>query len=314
MHAAGSDVLAVVYDAYGGPEVLKLRSMPAPRPAHGEVLVEVRAASMNPVDWKVRSGMLQKFFPVSFPTITGRDGAGEVIDVAAGAGASLVGTRVCFMAPREVGTWSQKIVLQASLAVPIPPSISYEQAASLPLAGVSAWVGLVQTADVKPGMRVLIHAAAGGVGSMAVQIARLRGATVIATCSQNNVDFVRALGAQDVFAYDRIAFEEHARDIDVVFDVIGGDVHRRSYPVLKRGGMLVALAAAPFEDQSASFGVKLAIPQVLSDPAVLAEIVRLVAAGKLKPCVEHVLPISDFAKAHQMSETGRARGKTVLVL
>jgi NADPH:quinone reductase-like Zn-dependent oxidoreductase len=314
MNGAGNNVLAVAYDAYGGPEVLKFRSIPAPQPAHGEVLIEVRAASMNPVDWKVRSGMLQKFFPVSFPTITGRDGAGEVIDVAAGADASLLGTRVCFMAPRGVGTWSQKVALQASLAVPIPPSISYEQAAALPLAGVSAWVGLVQTADVKLGMRVLIHAAGGGVGSMAVQIARLHGAAVIATCSQNNVDFVRALGAQEVFAYDKVAFEEHARDIDVVFDVIGGDVHRRSYPVLKRGGTIVALAAAPFEDRSAHFGVKLATPQVLSDPAALAEIVRLVAAGELKPCVESVLPISDFAKAHQTSETGHARGKSVLML
>jgi NADPH:quinone reductase-like Zn-dependent oxidoreductase len=314
MHAAGNDVFAVVYDGYGGPEVLKLRRIPAPRPAHGEVLVDVRAASMNPVDWKVRSGMLQKFFPVSFPTITGRDGAGEVIEADTGADPSLVGKRVCFMAQRGVGTWSQKIALQASLVVPIPPSISFEQAAALPLAGVSAWVGLVQTANVKPGMRVLIHAAAGGVGSMAVQIARLRGAAVIATCSQDNVEFVRALGAQEVFAYDRIAFEQHARDIDVVFDVIGGDVHRRSYPVLKRGGVIVALAAAPFEDQSALFGVKLATPQVLSDPAALAEIVGLVAAGKLKPCVEHVLPISDFAKAHQISETGHARGKSVLTL
>src|SRR5262249_15009185 len=173
MHAAGDNVLAVAYDAYGGPEGLKLRSMPAPPLAHGEVVVEGRAASMNPVDWKVRSGMLQKFFPVTFPAITGRDGAGEVIAAAADADAPLVGKRVCFLAQRGAGTWSQRIALQASLAVPIPSSMSYEQAASLPLAGVSAWVGLVQTADVKPGMRVLIHAAAGGVGSMAVQIARL---------------------------------------------------------------------------------------------------------------------------------------------
>jgi NADPH:quinone reductase-like Zn-dependent oxidoreductase len=294
MSAAGSDTLAVVYDAYGGPEVLKLRSIPPPRPTPGEVLVEVRAVSMNPVDWKVRSGMQQKFFPLTFPTITGRDGAGEVIGAAAGADASLIGKRVCFMAQRGAGTWSQKVALQASLAVPIPPSMSYEQAASLPLAGVSAWVGLVQTADVKPGMRVLIHAAAGGVGSMAVQIARLRGATVVATCSQQNVDFVR--------------------DIDVVFDVIGGDVHRRSYAALKRGGTIVALAAAPFEDQSARWGVKLATPQVVSNPAALTEIVGLVAAGELDPRVECVLPIADFAKAHQMSETGHARGKTVLML
>src|SRR5215469_14310570 len=125
MPAAGNDILAVAYDAYGGPDVLKLRSVPAPRPEHGEVLVEVRAASMNPVDWKVRSGMLQKFFPVTFPTITGRDGAGEVIAAATDADASLVGKRVCFLAQRGAGTWSQKIALRALLAVPIPSSMSY---------------------------------------------------------------------------------------------------------------------------------------------------------------------------------------------
>jgi NADPH:quinone reductase-like Zn-dependent oxidoreductase len=269
---------------------------------------------MNPVDWKVRSGILQKFFPITFPAVTGRDGAGLVAAAGSDADASLVGKRVCFMAPRGVGTWCQKIVMPASHAVPIPAVLSYEQAAALPLAGVSAWVGLVQTAKVAAGMRVLIHAAAGGVGSMAVQIARLRGATVIATCSQHNVDFVRALGAHEAIAYDKTAFEDHVRDVDVVFDVIGGDVHRRSYPALKRGGMLVALAAAPFENQSARYGVKVETPQVLSDPAALAEIVALAGAGKLKPCVELVLPLSDFAKAQRMSETGHARGKTVLTL
>jgi NADPH:quinone reductase-like Zn-dependent oxidoreductase len=311
---AADEMRAIAYDAYGGPDVLTLRRMPAPRPAAGEVLVEVRAASMNPVDWKVRSGVLQKFFPVTFPAVTGRDGAGDVVATGSEGDASLVGKRVCFMAPRGVGTWSQKVALPAAQAVPIPATLSYEDAAALPLAGVSAWIGLVKTASVKAGMRVLIHAAAGGVGSMALQIARLRGATVVATCSQRNVDFVRALGAQEVIAYDTTAFEQHARDIDVVFDVIGGDVHARSYAVLKRGGMIVALAAAPFEDQSGRYGVRLATPQVLSDPAALTEIVGLVAAGKLKPCVEQVLPLSDFAKVQQMSETGHARGKTVLKL
>ena len=314
MSAAGNDILAVEYDAYGGPEVLKLRRRPAPKPDPGEVLVELRVASMNPVDWKVRSGMLQEFFPVTFPAITGRDGAGEVIAAGRDADASLVGKRVCFLAQRGVGTWCQKIALQASLAVPLPSTLSYEEAGALPLAGISAWVGMVQTANVKSGMRVLIHAAAGGVGSLAVQIARQRGATVIATCSQRNVDFVRALGAQEAVAYDKTVFEENVRDVDVVFDVIGGDVHRRSYQVLKRGGMMVCLAAAPFENQSARYAVKVETPQVLSDPAALGKVVELAASGALKPCVEHVLPLTDFAKAQEMSETGHARGKTVLVI
>ena len=191
-------VLAIEYDAYGGPEVLELRRINAPQPAPGEVLIQVHAASMNPVDWKVRSGMLQKFFPLTFPVITGRDGAGEVIAAGSGAEAALIGKRVCFMAARGVGTWSEQIVLPSSLAVPFPAGLADSDAAALPLAGISAWVGIVQTANVQAGMRVLIHAAAGGVGSLAVQIACLRGATVIATCSQGNVDFVRALGAQEV--------------------------------------------------------------------------------------------------------------------
>jgi NADPH:quinone reductase-like Zn-dependent oxidoreductase len=311
---AESDVLAVEFDGYGGPEVLKLRRITPPRPAPGEVSIQVHAASMNPVDWKIRSGMLQKFFPVTFPAITGRDGAGEVIAAGSDAEASLLGKRVCFLASRGVGTWSRQIALPASLAVPLPATVAYTDAAALPLAGISAWIGMVQAGDVKSGMRVLIHAAAGGVGGMAVQIARLRGATVIATCSQHNMDFVQALGAQEAIPYDKTPFEEHVHDVDLVFDVIGGDVHARSYRTLKRGGMIVALAAAPFEDQSARYGVKLAVPQVLSDPAALAEVVALVAAGQLKPSVEHVLPLSEFTKAHQMSETGHARGKTVLTL
>jgi NADPH:quinone reductase-like Zn-dependent oxidoreductase len=314
MSAPGNDILAVEYDAYGGPEVLKLRRRPAPQPGPSEVLVEVRAASMNPVDWKVRSGMLQEFFPMTFPAITGRDGAGDVVAAGRDADASLVGKRVCFLAQRAVGTWCQKIALQASLAVPLPAKLSYEEAAALPLAGISAWVGMVQTANVKSGMRVLIHAAAGGVGSLAVQIARRRGATVIGTCSERNVDFVLARGAQEAIPYDKTVFEEHLRDVDVVFDVIGGDVHRRSYQVLKRGGMMVCLAAAPFENQGARYGVKVERPQVLSDPAALATLVELAAAGALESCVEHTLPLTDFAEAQEMSETGHARGKTVLVM
>ena len=314
MTAPEGDVLAVEYDAYGGPEVLKLRHRPTPRPAAGEILVAVRAASVNPVDWKVRAGLLQQFFPVTFPAITGRDGAGEVLAAGAEADATLVGRRICFLAQRGAGSWSQKIALEAPLAVPIPPAMSFEDAAALPLAGISAWVALVQTANVQAGMRVLIHAAAGGVGSLAVQIARARGAEVIATCSQHNVDFVRALGAQEVIAYDKTAFEEHVRGVDVVFDSLGGDVHRRSYPVLKRGGLMVCLAAAPFEDQSARYGVTVKVPQVLSDVAALKEIVALAAARTIRPCVEQVLPLTDFAEAQRRSETGHARGKTVLRL
>ena len=313
MSQDAADMLAVEFDTYGGPEVLKLRRRPAPELGPGELLVRVRAVSMNPVDWKVRSGMLQKFFSVTFPVVTGRDGAGEIVAAGSGADASLVGQHVCFLAPRGIGSWCEKIALPEAEAVPFPEALTFEQAASLPLAGISAWTAVVETANVTPGMRVLIHAAAGGVGSLAVQLACIRGADVIATCSQANVDYVQSLGAE-VVAYDRTSFEDVVRDVDVVLDVIGGDVHRRSYRVLKRGGTIVCLLAAPFQDLGAQYGVKVMVPQVLSDPVALTEIITLVAGGELKPRVEQILPLSDFAKAQEMSQTGHARGKTVLVL
>jgi NADPH:quinone reductase-like Zn-dependent oxidoreductase len=244
---------------------------------------------------------------------TGRDGAGKIVAVADGGDPSLIGKRVCFLAPRGVGTWCEKVVLPEAEAVVFPDSMSFEQAASLPLAGISAWIAVVQTAKVTPGMRVLVHAAAGGVGSLAVQLARIRGAEVIGTCSQANVDFVRSLGARAI-AYDKGPFEDAVRDVDVVLDVVGGDVHRRSYGVLKRGGAIVCLLAAPFEDLAAKYGVKLTVPQVLSDPRALTQIVALAADGEIKPCVAHVLPLSDFARAQLLSESGHARGKTVLTV
>jgi NADPH:quinone reductase-like Zn-dependent oxidoreductase len=184
MSQDAADMLAVEFDTYGGPEVLKMRRRVTPELAPGELLVRVRAVSMNPVDWKVRSGMLQKFFAVTFPVVTGRDGAGEVIAAGSGADSSLVGRRVCFLAPRGIGTWCERIALPEAEAVLFPEALPFEQAASLPLAGISAWIAIVRTANVTPGMRVLIHAAAGGVGSLAVQLARIHGAEVIATCSQ----------------------------------------------------------------------------------------------------------------------------------
>jgi NADPH:quinone reductase-like Zn-dependent oxidoreductase len=200
------------------------------------------------------------------------------------------------------------------MLVRTPASPGFERAAALPLAGVSAWIGLVETAKISAGMRVLIHAAAGGVGHLAVQIARERGAEVIATCSAANVDFVRGLGASEVIAYDQAAFDERVRDVDVVFDVIGGEVHARSYKVLKRGGVMACLAAAPFQDQGAAHGVEVRMARVMPDPAALSAVVALAGAGRLNVCVDRVLRLADFAKAQAASQGGHARGKTVITL
>ena len=314
MSGAGTRPLAVQYDGYGGPDVLRLRDIEPPALGPGHVVVEVKAASLNPIDWKVRSGMLQQLFPMTFPATTGRDGAGTVIAAAPDVDPSWIGVKVCFMAPRGVGTWAQQIALPAAMLVRMSANLTFEQAAALPLAGVSAWIGLVDTAKVGAGMRILIHAAAGGVGHLAVQIARDQRAEVIATCSAANVDFVRGLGASEVIAYDKAAFDERLRNIDIVFDVVGGDVHARSYKVLRRGGIMACLAAGPYKDEGAAHGVEVRMARVLPDPKALSAVVALAGAGRLKPHIDHVLPLADFAKAQTLSQGGHARGKTVLTL
>ena len=309
-----TDITAIQFSRYGGPEVLEARRTPAPKPAAGEVIIDVHAASVNPIDWKVRAGLMAKYFPVTFPMTSGRDGAGVISAVGEGVDAARIGERVCFLVSRGVGSWAGQIALPSALAVPIPDALSFTDAAALPLAGLSAWAGLVTEAKVSAGMRVLIHAAAGGVGSLGVQIARDRGARVIGTCSSRNVDYVRALGAEEVIAYDRENFDDKLSGLDVVFDTVGGDVHRRSYKVLKKGGIIACLSAEPYEDDSAEYGVRVAMAKVMPEAGVLAELVALTAAGRIKPMVERVVPLSDFAAVHAESERGHARGKTVLKL
>ena len=309
-----SDAIAIQFSEYGTADVLSARRIAVPQPGLGEVSIAMHAASVNPIDWKVRAGQLKQVFPVAFPMTTGRDGAGIVTAVGEDVDAAMIGQRVCFLASRGVGTWAEQIVLPAALAVPIPDTLSFVDAAALPLAGLSAWAALVTEAQVGPGMRVLIHAAAGGVGTLAVQIARGRGAEVFATCSSANADYVCALGVDVVVAYDRDRFDERLSGLDVVFDPMGGEVHDRSYAVLRKGGMLVCLTAAPFQDRSAEFGVNVRVAKVLPDAAALRELVGLIRAGQLMPIVEHIVPLSEFSAAQRTSENGHARGKTVLTI
>jgi NADPH:quinone reductase-like Zn-dependent oxidoreductase len=303
---------AVEFAAFGGPEVLHLVDRKAPSCGPGEVKIAVHAVSLNPVDAKIRAGRIAGL-PLTLPATSGRDGAGVVAAVGASVPESLVGTRVCFLAPRGAGTWAEEIVLSAPTAVPIPDEIDFIEAAALPLAGVSAWIGLVVTGEIAAGMRVLVHGGAGGVGSMALQLVRHFGAEAFATCSKDNAAYVRSLGAQAI-PYDEVPFETAVRDIDLVFDLIGGDVHRRSYGVMRRGGRLVYLNAMPVEDLGAEFGVEVKMAQILPNAEALQSIVRLVADGSLRSPVERVLPFEAFAQAHLLAEHGHGRGKTVLRL
>ena len=180
---------AIEFEAYGGPEVLQLQEISPPAPADGEVLIDVHAVSVNPIDWKIRSGRMAGGAPLASAMITGRDGAGIVTAAGAGTDPALVGRRVAFLAPRGTGTWADQVVMPQDNIAIVPDGVSFTDAAALPLAGTSAWIPLVDIANVGPGMRVLIHAGAGGVGSLGIQIASARGAHVIATCSEKQRRF-----------------------------------------------------------------------------------------------------------------------------
>ena len=222
---------AIQYSDYGDAEILDLVDMPDPEPGPGQVLVEIHAASVNPVDWKIRSGLLRRFFEVEFPVI--RDGAGVVAAVANDAADVAVGDEVCFIARHMgQGSYAEKIVLDAESVVSKPANVSFAEAAAFPLAGMTAWAALVDTAPVEPGMKVLIHGGSGGVGGIAIQLARHRGAgEITATCSAANADQVIALGADRAIAYDQQDFAAAIDDQDLVFDTCGGEVHRKSSPI-----------------------------------------------------------------------------------
>jgi len=305
-------VRAILHDRYGPPDVLRLADLPDPVPGPGAVLVRTEAASLNPVDRKIRSGLLQAFFPVTFPAIPGRDGAGVVEAVGPGGPADLIGRRVCFVAPRGMGTWAERIAIDRKFVVPVPDELSTVDAAALALAGVSAWEPLAAWAPVGPGTRVLVQGAAGGVGGLAVQIAKSRGAWVAGTCSARNAAHVRGLGADAVVAYDEARFEEALSDIDVVFDLIGGEVHDRSYRVLKRGGAMLGLVAAPVTDRGAAFGVTVTVKAVAPDADKLAAVIALAVAGTIRADVGRTVPLARFREAVDAAEGPHARGKTVL--
>ncbi|MDH3233043.1 MAG: NADP-dependent oxidoreductase [Alphaproteobacteria bacterium] len=311
---------AIIYGRFGGPEVLELRQVTKPAAGPGQVLVAVKAASVIPADWKLRAGHLQHLFDVSFPKIPGRDGAGIVEAIGGDVEGIAVGDEVAFVTQHtQQGSHAQYAVIDAASIVPKPPALSFIEAAALMHAGVCAWIALEETAGLTAGqgagMRVLIHGGAGAIGGMAVQLARHRGAFVAATCSARNADFVRELGADQPIAYDEVDFAQALEPVDIVLDLIGGDVHRRSYPVLKRGGTLVYLIAEPIEDRSAEYGVRTLRAPIHDDRPALEAVVRLADEGAWRPLVSKVMPLAQAAEAQRLLESGaNSRGRIVLTI
>jgi NADPH2:quinone reductase len=275
--------------------------------------VAVKAASAVPIDWKLRAGLLQQYFQLKFPKIPGRDGAGLVTATGAGVDGMTAGVRVCVMAGHDrPGTYAQGIAVPAAAVVPIPEKLSFVEASSLVNAGLSAWV-CIEAAAVQAGMKVLVHGGSGAVGGVIVQLAHHLGAEVTATSRAANRDYVRSLGAARAIAYDEEDFGA-LRGQDVVFDLVGGDTHARSYPVLRKGGHLVFLVAAPIVERGAEFGVRVTRAMVADARAPVEKVLDLAARGIVRPPVAGMLPLREAARAHRMMENGEAmRGRLMLL-
>ena len=299
--------------SYGGPEVLVYEDAPRPHPGAGEVLVRIHAAGINPVDWKIREGQLKAMLHHAFPLVLGWDLSGVVEALGPNLTRLKVGDEV-FSRPdiARDGAYAEFIVVRESELALKPKSLDHIHAAALPLAGLTAWQTLFEAGGLAAGQRVLIHAAAGGVGHIAVQLAKWKGAQVIGTAAAKNHVFLRSLGVDQVIDYDTERFDEVVQPVDMVLDTIGGDTQERSWKVLKRGGILVSIASPPKAVVASADGVRSAFVFTQPNASQLAEIAKLADAGKVKVIVETILPLSDATRGQQLSERGHVRGKIVL--
>ena len=304
---------AIQYSRYGAPDVLELVTLDVPIAGPNEVRVRLKAAGVSPIDAKLRSGALQAHFSLTFPKIPGRDGVGVIDQIGEGVIGLSLGDEVCVAAdPTRSGTYAEAMVCASSRVVKKPPNLSTSQAAALLQPGVSAWISMCRTATLSDGMSVLIHGGAGAVGGQMIQLARHLRLDVATTCRAGNIDYVLGLGAHRAVAYDRDDFSV-LRDFDVVFDLIGGETHARSYQVLKAGGQLVYLTAMPFENQAEKYGVTVSRAMISDAPEALHAVAQLGTEGVLIPGVMATLPLAAAADAHRQFEAGQiTRGRIVL--
>ncbi|MDP3519552.1 MAG: NADP-dependent oxidoreductase [Hydrogenophaga sp.] len=297
---------AIWYEAYGPPSVLRWGEQALPEPGNGQVRVRLQASALAQLDVKLRAGLLQAHFALTLPKIPGRDGVGVIDAVGDGVANWRLGDEVCVLAaPLGAGTAASHVVTEAARVVARPQGLSLEQSAALLQPGASAWAA-VTTAQLQPGMRVLVHGGSGAVGALVLQHARGLGVRTVATCRHDHRDHTLAQGADEVIAYDRGSFG-HLRGLDVVFDFVGGDTHARSYPLLRPGGAIVYLVAAPFEDRGAEHGVRVLRALVTDAPGVLRGIAHVAREGFYRPLVSRCLPLREAALGHTLLEAGQVR-------
>jgi len=302
---------AVRIERYGNEEVVEIADVDRPKPGAGQVLVKVKAAAVNPVDWKIRDG-LGEMFGLKPPLILGCEVAGTVETVGDNVEDFSPGDDVYGYLGAYSGGYAEYVAAPASEFVRKPKQINFDAAAAVPVGALTASQGIFDHGKLTSGQRILITGASGAVGSMAVQLANVIGAHVIGTGSGRNEEFVRGLGADEFIDYKKGKFEEEVSDVDVVFDTVGSETQDGAFRTLKRGGVLVSTVNPPSEEKAKQFGVKGATVMVTPKPDQLAEINRLVETGKLKVRVAKVLPLAEVKKAHQLSASGHVDGKIIL--
>jgi NADPH:quinone reductase-like Zn-dependent oxidoreductase len=314
-HAARGDekltMKAVVAHEYGAPNVLKFEEVPRPEPKEDEALVRVIASGVNPADPLTLSGKYAKEFGTHLPLILGYDIAGVIEKTGANVTKLRVGDAV-YGYPTFGGGWAQYVTVKEWEVAAKPKSLNFVEAAAVPMGALTAWQALVDVAKLHPGQTILIHGGSGGVGSFAVQIAKAHDARVIATASTANQDFLKQLGADVVVDYTKTRFEDVAKDVDAVLDPVGKETLARSYDVVKKGGIVMSLVARPDRAELEKRNIHGAAISAHPDAADLTEIAHLIDAGKIKPTVTQVLPLSEAIAAQQQAATHHTRGKVVL--
>ena len=302
---------AVVAHEYGAPEVLKFEEVPRREPNEDEALVRVIASSVNPADPLTLSGKYAREFGTHLPLIPGYDIAGVVEKTGANVAKLKVGDAV-YGYPTFGGGWAEYITVKEWEVAAKPKSLNFVESAAVPMGALTSWQALVDVAKLQPGQIVLIHGGSGGVGSFAIQIAKARGARVIATASTANQDLLKQLGADVAVDYTKTKFEDVAKDVDAVLDPVGKETLARSYGVVKKGGIVMSLVARPDPAEIKKRGIRGAGISVHPDAEDLAEIAQLIDAGKIKPIVTQVLPLSEAIAAQQQAATHHTRGRVVL--
>lgn len=332
-------MIAAFIDGYGSDQVLRVGDFPAPKTGPSDILVRVHAASVNPVDFKLRDGKLRLLRRYRFPLILGHDCAGEVVQVGEDVTQFKVGDRI-FSRPRNgrIGTFAEFIAIDQSEAALMPPNLNYHEAASLPLVALTSWQALVDVAQLKPRQQLLIPAGSGGVGTFAIQLAKHIGAEVWTTTSGKNLEFVKSLGADHAINYQDEDFEKRVNNLDVVFDTLGGDSLDRSFAITRPNGWVVSIAGSPDYRNAEEMGLDMLRSLLLRVVGLrvnsrarragvnyrfifmkplgeeLAQIAALISEGVIKPVVDRIFPISECQSAIEYSASGRARGKIVISL